>query len=148
MNVIQCENDGNSSPVRFKGYKNSSDPQGVMGTAGTLRAIVCQAGRRQEGASQAQPEKGWSALGVEGLSPWGPDLGTRPCCLTSLLEGHWQAHRYPLPRGRKTETASPHTAPWKCLGFGERLETICKMRGRREVLERTRDLESDGPELN
>ncbi len=68
MNVIQCETDSNSSPVRLKGnrkegFKNSTDTQGVMGTAGSLRAIVWQAGRRQEGANRAPSEKFGSSLG-------------------------------------------------------------------------------------
>lgn len=79
MNVIQCENDSNSSPVRLKGhrkegFKNSTDTQGVMGTAGILRAAVWQ-----EGDSRARSEKFGSSLGpqdssvrTEGLSPWTP----------------------------------------------------------------------------
>ena len=65
MSVTQCENDGNSSPVRWKGcrreeFKNRDDAQGVMGTAGSLGAAVWHGGGRWAG--WASLEELWSSL--------------------------------------------------------------------------------------
>lgn len=123
-----------------RGFKNSTDTQGVIGTAGSLRAIVWQAGRWWEWASGAPPEKFWSSLGppvssvrIEGLSCWGPwpwdkvllpDLTCRPSSFTPAMR---KKHREGF--SVQSNVKSPDFSfPWA------HSETLCKMRVWRKVL--------------